>query len=98
MLSPLPAYLGKISVLVVSLGLTYSLYGLLQRGGKANLPGYLLWDPITCYYLEEMLNISAPRAKQPTVWKHLNFWRDCFSLSGIVLTAHGGGEGLATLE
>lgn len=69
-----------------------------REEGEPNLPGYSLWDLITCYYLEEMLNISAPRAKQPTVRKQLNFWRDCFSISGTVLTAHGGGEGLATLE
>lgn len=41
------------------------------------------------------MNILAPRARQPAVWKYLNFWRDCFSVSDIVLTAHGGGEGLA---
>ena len=40
-----------------------------------------------------MLNIVAPGAKWPTVWKCLNFWRDCFSLPGTVLAALGGGEG-----
>ena len=35
------------------------------------------------------------QGQMQTVWKYLNFWKDCFSLPGIVLTAHGGGEGHA---
>lgn len=64
----------------------------------------LLWDLMTCEYLGEMMNISAPRshtcAKEPAVWKRLNVggervWQP---IEGVILAALGGRERLSTSE